>query len=392
MKTAIIYCRVSTKKQEKDGFSLESQEETCRNFCKQNWWQVYWVYKEAYSWKTSRPILNEAIYNAKENKVNYFVIFDIDRFSREWVGIYQEIKKDLERSKITLRDSKNIIKEAWYIYKNDLVDMTKYSWNKDDSSEIAEVFVATYAKTEWNKILQRTIPAAIKKEQEWYQVRWARYWFKNKRIREKLTDKSKVIQVPEEPYYSWILEFFETRAKWILKDREIIEILNSKWAHKKRSLKPLDLRYMLKRLQDPIYAGFNYSKWTGWKLIKTNYEMFPIELWNQANKWKFFISKIWEDYILEKNINLKVKMREEEKDEFLFQWVLNYEWRALTPYIKKWHKYYRSWRNLPPLNISENKLITIFESVLVDFTEKEEKFSKFEDFIKEFIENEKKWV
>jgi len=50
--------------------------------------------------------------NAKQNNVDYFVIFDIDRFSREGFSVYEKIKRDLEKSKIYLRDSKNIIKEA----------------------------------------------------------------------------------------------------------------------------------------------------------------------------------------------------------------------------------------------------------------------------------------
>jgi DNA invertase Pin-like site-specific DNA recombinase len=45
---------------------------------------VFDVYAEAFTGKkTDRPKFNQAIQQAIENKVNYFVIFDIDRFSRE---------------------------------------------------------------------------------------------------------------------------------------------------------------------------------------------------------------------------------------------------------------------------------------------------------------------
>ena len=390
MKKAIIYCRVSTKKQEK-WVSLESQEEYCRNFCQNNNWQVIWVFKEAYSWKTTRPILEEAMNNAKQNNVDYFVIFDIDRFSREGFSVYEKIKRDLEKSQIYLRDSKNIIKEAWYIYKNDLVDMTKYNWNRDDSWEIAEVFVTTYAKTEWNKILQRTIPPAIQLEQQWYQVRWPKYWFKNKKIKINWNKKA-TIQVPEEPYYSWLIEIFESRAKWILSDKEIVDILNSKGAHKK-NWNPLDVRFILSTIQNPIYAWVLITEWTWHNPIATAYPMLPIELFNQANRGKVFITKNINGIFVEKNIDFRKKMTKETKESFLFQWLLKYENRAMTPYITKKNKYYRSGRNcIPPFNISENKLIMIFENILDWYIISEAKKAEIENFAQEFIKSEKKNV
>lgn len=51
MNKAIIYCRVSTKKQLKDWTSLDNQEKACRNYCKNNNIKVVWVFREAFSWK-----------------------------------------------------------------------------------------------------------------------------------------------------------------------------------------------------------------------------------------------------------------------------------------------------------------------------------------------------
>lgn len=77
MKKAVIYNRVSTKKQQNDWASLENQEKACRDFCKNNSIQVIWVFKEAFTWKKkSRPIFNEAISNAKKI-VSIFLLFMI---------------------------------------------------------------------------------------------------------------------------------------------------------------------------------------------------------------------------------------------------------------------------------------------------------------------------
>ena len=184
MKTAIIYNRVSTKKQLNDWASLENQEKACREFCKNNDIKVIWVYKEAFTWKKkSRPIFNEAINNAKENNVDFFVVFDIDRFSREWYWAYTDIKTDLYKSWIELRDSKNIIQWNNIVIKNDIIDMKQYEWNIENSSEYAEVMMSTQAKIEWKKIIQRTIPREIELEQMWYKVRQANFWYENKKIK-----------------------------------------------------------------------------------------------------------------------------------------------------------------------------------------------------------------
>jgi hypothetical protein len=47
-----------------------------------------------------------------------------------------------------LKDAKNIIQPSNMVYTNELVDLSKYSWNIENPSEYAEVFKATQAKDE----------------------------------------------------------------------------------------------------------------------------------------------------------------------------------------------------------------------------------------------------
>ena len=54
MKNAIIYCRVSTRKQQDNWASLENQEKACREYCK-NWSiEVVDIFTEAFTGTTSK--------------------------------------------------------------------------------------------------------------------------------------------------------------------------------------------------------------------------------------------------------------------------------------------------------------------------------------------------
>ena len=57
---AAIYCRVSTEDQEKEGTSLQTQIEACRNYCQDKGYDIAYRFREAYSGLTlERPKLNE---------------------------------------------------------------------------------------------------------------------------------------------------------------------------------------------------------------------------------------------------------------------------------------------------------------------------------------------
>lgn len=101
---------------------------------------VLTVFYEAFSGKSSnRPEFLKAIEYAKNNNVKYFVVFDIDRFSREGYDVYMSLKKELLKHGIELRDSKNVIGDSTAVYENDVIDMRQYEWNIENRSEMAEM-------------------------------------------------------------------------------------------------------------------------------------------------------------------------------------------------------------------------------------------------------------
>jgi site-specific DNA recombinase len=84
-KRAAIYCRVSTSAQAEDGTSLDSQEEKCRAYCKQNGYNVLGVYREeGVSGATlARPELDRVRDLVRDGLVDVVVVYALDRLSRD---------------------------------------------------------------------------------------------------------------------------------------------------------------------------------------------------------------------------------------------------------------------------------------------------------------------
>lgn len=86
MKKAIIYTRVSTDEQARNGLSLQGQEKASREYCAANDIEAVKVFCDAgeSAKSANRPMLLEALeYCAeKSNEIDYFVVWKLDRFAR----------------------------------------------------------------------------------------------------------------------------------------------------------------------------------------------------------------------------------------------------------------------------------------------------------------------
>ena len=84
MKTAAIYCRVSTDNQETEGTSLQTQLEACLNYCRDKGYDVVYRFSEAYSGLTlERPKLNDLRELVRNEQIDVVVVFCLDRLSRD---------------------------------------------------------------------------------------------------------------------------------------------------------------------------------------------------------------------------------------------------------------------------------------------------------------------
>lgn len=99
-KRAIIYCRVSTDKQEQDGESLDYQEEKCRQYTEIRDMDALMVLKEAksgfihYSHRDQLTLARQFI---RDRMADVIIVWDLRRFSRNFVHsamIFEEIESN----------------------------------------------------------------------------------------------------------------------------------------------------------------------------------------------------------------------------------------------------------------------------------------------------------
>ena len=97
MKTAAIYCRVSTEDQEREGTSLQTQLEACLSYCQDKSYSVAYRFSEAYSGLAlERPKLNELRELVRAGDIDIIIVYCLDRFSRDpthGVILTQELEK-----------------------------------------------------------------------------------------------------------------------------------------------------------------------------------------------------------------------------------------------------------------------------------------------------------
>jgi len=84
MKKALLYVRVSSKEQEKEGYSLDAQEKLGREYAKRHALEIVRMWKVAESaWKQDRTEFNQLIEHSKRHPEIESIIFDItDRMTR----------------------------------------------------------------------------------------------------------------------------------------------------------------------------------------------------------------------------------------------------------------------------------------------------------------------
>jgi hypothetical protein len=375
-KNAIWLERVSTDWQAKFWESLKVQHQESISYCKRNNINLIKTFTERYTWKASqRPIQQEIIEYIKYStiKIDYLIITKIDRVSRWWVVKYDNFKKELEALWVTLIDIHWVIGEDKNVLHIEWVDTDKYNWAKSNAKVIAETVNVLMAEWEINNILQRTVWQAIRNNQKGFKVRASNYGFSNKTT---LTENwKKTIQIEDENESIYIKEMYKLASKHTLSDREITNKLNAmgfqtrqtkKWNDEKNKIiwfsweKPLNVKQLRRYIQNPIYAWVLNEQWTWNKPIKAPYKwLVDIELWNEANRWKYkIIEHDWnveiEFYQWEKKLKTPtIKKRKNYNPDYPFSKVLQCPicwWHLTSEKSKskswKYHHYYSCrWKN-----------------------------------------------
>lgn len=96
--SAVIYCRVSSLKQVKEGHGLDSQEKRCRDYAQMMNWRVIEVYRDegVSGAKADRPAFSRMMDDlSKRNDSTFVIIDDYKRFARD-LDVYIHLKKGLD--------------------------------------------------------------------------------------------------------------------------------------------------------------------------------------------------------------------------------------------------------------------------------------------------------
>lgn len=104
LKKVAIYIRVSTREQAMEGYSLDAQERTLRNYCKSKKYEVYALYKdEGISAKDimHRPGIIQLLEDAKSQKFDIILIWKLSRFSRSLPNLIL-VCEELEKYNVLL--------------------------------------------------------------------------------------------------------------------------------------------------------------------------------------------------------------------------------------------------------------------------------------------------
>jgi DNA invertase Pin-like site-specific DNA recombinase len=102
MTEAVIYCRVSTEDKEKEGTSLQTQLEACRNYCQDKVYNIVCSFSETHSGLTlDHPQLNALREFVRSEQVDILVVYCLDRLTRNPVdGVI--LTQELEKHRVTL--------------------------------------------------------------------------------------------------------------------------------------------------------------------------------------------------------------------------------------------------------------------------------------------------
>ena len=239
---AILYVRVSSKEQEKEGYSLDAQEKLGYDYAAKKGFQIAKCWKVSESaWKQEREAFNQVIEYSKRHKEIEHIIFDVtDRMTRN----------DFDKLKIyTLIKEHN--KTIHFSRSNKIFN--KYSGPDDEFVMDIEVAVA---KKMSNDISRKTKMGMQEKAEQGIYPSIVPFGYINNKA-------SKVIELDETraPYIKRTFELFAT-GNYSL--RMIVNILFNEGFRGKKDNK-VGLSIIHKILNSIFYSG--YFMWKG-KLFK----------------------------------------------------------------------------------------------------------------------------
>lgn len=303
------YARVSTAKQAIGGDSLSGQADDIRIFCQTKGYTLFpqdKVFEEPYTGKVSiRPIYSKIIELIKNNpgKIKFFIVRIISRMTRGEVAKYYEMKDELKRYGVQLRDVSGIIQEEQNHFEKYGLD---YEWAKESPSETSELMEVKRSEIDRKRVLRQLIEAQIILVRDGYHMGPAGDGYISKRV--DVDMKKRYVLEPDPSRAHFFIEMFNLRAEGVYSDEEIVDKINAmgfksksrkKWDPSKTKVlgKTLPLNLTIKTLQRvisrPTYCGVVCEKWTNYLPVRGKWKgLVSVDVFNKANRGKVQVNNL----------------------------------------------------------------------------------------------------
>lgn len=240
-----IYVRVSTTKQEEEGYSIEEQKDKLSSYCNIKDWSVYKIYTDGgfSGSNTHRPALEQLIKDAKNRKFDTVLVYKLDRLSR------------------SQKDTLYLIEDVFLENKIDFVSLLE---NFDTSTPFGKAMVgilSVFAQLEREQIKERMQLGKLGRAKAGKSMMWARTSYGYDYHKETGT-------VTVNPWQSIIIaDIFD----WYLSGKSITKIrdaLNDMYGEESGG-KVWNYRAVRVILSNPVYCGYNQYKG---EIYKGNHE------------------------------------------------------------------------------------------------------------------------
>ncbi len=302
----VILARASADKQVIGGETLTTQSDELLSIATRENWEIAKL--EPFV-ESGRKKEREIFYNLidfcldRKNKIDIFLIKNIDRFTRQGSAEYLKLKEKLKAAGVRLVDAEGVIQGE----KNTLERHGfSYDWSVYEPSRAMEIAKAEEASNEARTILTRMISQEILYVQQGYWNRNPVYGFQNQKI-DTSDDGRRNILVERANEAFFMRKMFELKGERKYSDQATVAELNRlgfktrlMTRRDKRSKKPIGTiggnPLTVKRLQvylrRTVYAGIIVEKWTHHLPVIAKFEgLVSIELFNKANEGKIYIER-----------------------------------------------------------------------------------------------------
>ncbi len=334
MNKTIIYYRKSTDRDDKQANSLEHQLENCRKIAISNNFEVLKEIGESRSAKTEykRPWFNELITLSKSKKIDYIIIDEPKRLSRN----------NIDTSRIIDLLDKNIIK--WIIW-------TSREYKADNSRDKfllqLDLSLSKMDNEDRAKDIKEKMLTCMKNTKRF--LGKAPFWYKNITI--KKWHKEIIIDKKEAKI---VKDIFKFRAENKAFNTIVLLIKEKYWENINISLRANRMNWLIK-------MKFYYWMfiWGGKEYIWNHTPIITKELYDKVNK--------VEKWVYEEAKSIEKKPR--KRWIYHLKWFIkDTSWIMMCSYTKKGHTYYLTQpRSDEKINISENIIFEKFWEILKSF-------------------------